>query len=309
MLIILGLALLLYGSTAAGEEAPFVIVLGIGQDGGLPQLGREDDPAWRGGRLPRTATSLALVRPGTGQRWLFEATPDIRQQMRRLSQWVPRDGTRGSYLDGIFLTHAHIGHYAGLMLLGHESMGARDIPVYAMPRMRDYLTTNGPWTQLVDYGNIALRPLEADRPTALGEELRVTPFLVPHRDEFSETVGYRIDGPNRSLVFIPDIDSWEEFDAQGTAIEALVQEVDYALLDATFFDNNEIPGRDMSGFPHPRIRDTMDRLSGLAEAVRNRVMFIHLNHTNPALDAESEARSEIIRRGFSVAEPGQRLSL
>eukprot|EP00957_Ditylum_brightwellii_P156501 11911053-Ditylum_brightwellii.AAC.1 len=62
--------------------------------------------------------------------------------------------------DGIFLTHAHIGHYTGLMYLGREALGAVDVPVYAMPRMRSFLKNNGPWSQLVSLGNINIQNLE-----------------------------------------------------------------------------------------------------------------------------------------------------
>ncbi|MEJ2152957.1 MAG: MBL fold metallo-hydrolase [Gemmatimonadota bacterium] len=180
-------------------------------------------------------------------------------------------------LAGVFLTHAHMGHYTGLMHLGHESMGAHGVVVYAMPRMREYLSTNGPWDQLVRYENIAIEPLADGVPVDLIDRITVTPFLVPHRQEYSEVVGFRIDGPNRSALFIPDIDSWEEWEAQGTRIEDLIAEVDVAYLDATFYGDGEIPGRDMSSFPHPFITHSMDRFAELPPAERAKVRFIHLN--------------------------------
>ncbi|MEO1084065.1 MAG: MBL fold metallo-hydrolase, partial [Acidobacteriota bacterium] len=235
--------------------------------------------------------------------YLFDATPDFREQLELLDRIAPTDrGAPG--LDGIFLTHAHIGHYVGLMHLGHEAMGARGVPVYAMPRMAAYLRGDGPWSQLVSFGNVELRPLR-DGETTVAGRLRVTPLRVPHREEFSEAVGYRIEGPSKSALFIPDIDSWRQWDEQGQRLEDVISGVDYAFLDATFFADGEIPGRDMRGFPHPRIRDTMARLARRPEAERAKVHFIHLNHTNPALDPRSPERRQIEDAGFHVAARGQ----
>ena len=290
-----------------GGASPFLVVLGVAQDGGVPQAGTRESPSWRPADFRRQVVSLALVDPQSDQRFLFEATPDFRQQLADLDTIAPV--TKRPGLDGIFLTHAHIGHYSGLMFLGHESMGSQGVPVYAMPRMASFLRHNGPWSQLVKYRNIDLRELTSGRAVELSPSLSVTPLLVPHRQEFSEVVGYRIDGPQRSALFIPDIDSWEEWDAAGTKIEDLIKQVDVAYLDATFFADGEIPGRNMSGFPHPFIRHSMERFADLAVDQRKKVRFIHLNHTNPALVAGSAARLEIEERGFLVAQEGERFNL
>ncbi|MFQ5568455.1 MAG: MBL fold metallo-hydrolase [Rhodothermales bacterium] len=291
----------------AQSEAPFLVVLGIGQDGGVPQAGTKAHRGWDDPAFKRLVVSLGVVDPVTGQRWLFEATPDLREQLHRLDTVFPVEAKPG--LAGIFLTHAHMGHYTGLMYLGHESMGTQGVPVYAMPRMHAYLSTNGPWDQLIRYRNITLQPLADGTPVRLNDRLTVTPFLVPHRQEYTEVVGYRIDGPTRSVLFIPDIDSWEEWDAQGTRIEALIARVDVAYLDASFYANGEIPGRDMSGFPHPFITHSMERFAPLPPAERAKVRFIHLNHTNPALWPGSEARRTIEQNGYRVAEEMERFEL
>lgn len=292
---------------AAQQTEPYLVVLGIGQDGGVPQAGTKDHPGWSDPTSRRLVVSLGLVDPVTAERWMFEATPDFRDQLNRLDSVFPVEASPG--LDGIFLTHAHMGHYVGLMFLGHESMGATGVPVYAMPRMAEFLSTNGPWEQMVRYGNIEVRKLSDRAPVAINERLSVTPLSVPHRPEYSEVVGFRIDGPNRSILFIPDIDSWEEWDDLGTRIEDLIEDVDIAYLDATFYANGEIPGRDMSGFPHPFITHSMERFAPLAPEVRAKVRFIHLNHTNPALRPGSEARATIERNGFRVAEEMERVGL
>ncbi len=139
--------------------------------------------------------------------------------------------------------------------------------------------------------------------------LRVTAVPVPHRQEYSEVVGYHVEGPSRSLLYLPDIDSWEEWDEQGVRIEEWIARVDRAYLDGTFFADGEIPGRDMSGFPHPFVTHSMERFRDLPDTEKRKVRFIHLNHTNPALDPDSEARRRVESAGFGVAVRGERITL
>jgi len=285
-----------------------LMVLGAGQDGGKPQIGNPDDPAWSDTSLTRLATSLALIddRGQSRQRYLFEATPDVKLQLQRLDTVFP---ARDDYLSGIFLTHAHIGHYAGLALFGHESMGAQGLPVYALPRFREFLSENGPWDQLVRYENIILKGMKAGDPVRLSDGLSVMAFEVPHRQEYAEVAGYSINGPEALVLFIPDIDSWEDWDAEGVAIEDAIAAHDVAYLDATFYADGEIPGRDMSGFPHPFITHSIERFAELPEAERAKVRFIHLNHTNPAILPDSDARKAVQDAGHRLAEEGEILCL
>lgn len=303
--------LVLLGAACADQSpppsAPFIIVLGIAQDAGYPQAGCRraccraawDDPARR-----RHVVSLAVVNPQTSQRWLLDASPDLPQQLHELDRVTPVSDGPG--IDGIFLTHGHVGHYTGLMHLGREVMGTRGVPVHVMPRMRMFLTGSGPWSQLVALGNIDLTTMEEGTAVALGPGLRITPFLVPHRDEYTETVGFRIDGPSRSVLYLPDIDKWERWDV---AIEELLEEVDVAYLDGSFFDGEELPGRDMSQIPHPFVIDSMRRWAELPEATRARVRFLHMNHTNPLLDPDSDASRAVREAGFRVARQGERVDL
>ena len=284
-----------------GQEAPtgvYLKVLGTVQDGGAPHIACKKKCCSHLNAEEinnRKVTALEVFDTATEKSLLFEATPDI------VSQW-----TALRYpLQGIFITHAHIGHYAGLMFFGHESMGASNVPVFAMPRMMDYLGTNGPWSQLVAYNNIALRPLAHNRTENLSG-LGVTPFLVPHRDEFSETVGYSIQGPNKTALFIPDINKWSVWERD---IAEVIKTVDYALLDATFFGAGELPGRDMSRVPHPLVTETMAALAGLGPEQRKKVWFIHMNHTNPLLDPKSEEAMLVRAAGYNIATEATRLDL
>jgi pyrroloquinoline quinone biosynthesis protein B len=292
---------------ATSEPSPFVVVLGVAQDGGRPQAGCTKAccaAAWRDSAARRRVACLALVDPGRRARWLIDATPDFRDQLRTLDALRPPESSPG--LTGIFLTHAHIGHYTGLMQLGREVMGAHGVSVFAMPRLAAFLRSNGPWSQLVTLQNIDLRELQAEIPVSLGNSLAIRPFLVPHRDEYSETVGFRIEGPHRALAYVPDIDKWERWTSR---VEELISTVDVAYLDGTFYGNGEIPNRDMREIPHPFIVETLARLAGLPPSERAKVRFIHLNHTNPALDADSPAQRAIEAAGCHVAVEGERFDL
>ena len=287
------------------QDDPFIFVLGVAQDAGYPQAGCYQPhclPGWENAELRQGATSLAVVDPVANSKYLFEATPHLPEQLYNLE----RIASDTSYsLEGIFLTHAHIGHYTGLMFFGFESMNADNLPVYAMPRMIDYLSTNGPWSQLITMNNIVLRELRDQQPVTLSN-VTVTPILVPHRDEFSETVGYQIRGPNKTALFIPDINKWEIWDR---SIIEEIRAVDYALVDATFFDGNEIPGRNIADFPHPFVIESMELFEELAAEDKAKVWIIHLNHSNPLLNRESEAYQRVTARGFNVAREGDRLPL
>ncbi len=303
MLITGGVALF----AASGDSAPYLVVLGIAQDGGYPQAGCQKAHCrrvYRGERAGRYVTSLAIVDPATRQRWFLDATPDFPEQLQLLNRIAADSGSAG--VAGIFLTHAHIGHYTGLMHLGREVMGAQEIPVYAMPRMQHFLRRNGPWNLLVDLQNIRLIPLRHQHAVELTGDLKVTPFLVPHRDEFSETVGFLIQGPNRKVLYLPDIDKWERWDVP---IEQMLAGVDVAFLDGTFYADGELPGRSMADIPHPFIVESLKRFSALPSSEKQKIRFIHLNHTNPALQPGSKATRTIIQAGFSIAEQGEKISL
>ena len=284
---------------------PYLFVLGVAQDAGYPQAGCYQHHCMRGWEnleLRRGATSIALVDPAAKAKYLFDATPNLPEQLYALEEEAP---SAQYSLAGVFLTHAHIGHYAGLMFFGHEAMGGKQIPVYAMPRMQNYLTTNGPWSQLVSYNNIALQTLQHNKPVEFAN-ISVTPILVPHRDEFSETVGYVISTRHKSALFIPDINKWSVWE---TDLAEIIQTVDYALLDATFFGDGELPGRDMSKVPHPLVTETMATLNHLSARQRNKVWFIHMNHTNPLLDPSSRESQLVRSAGYNIAEQGIRLPL
>jgi pyrroloquinoline quinone biosynthesis protein B len=199
-----------------------------------------------------------------------------------------------------------MGHYSGLMHLGREALGSDKVPVYAMPRMMDFLRQNGPWSQLIELKNIILMPLNDKTPIQMSGDVTIVPIRVPHRDEFSETVGFRIVGPSRSALFIPDINKWDQWDRQ---LSDELKLVDWAFLDATFYDVDEVGYRDMAEIPHPFMIESMDLLQALPKNERSKVHFIHMNHTNPCLDSTSTAYLNVLDLGFNIAQLGDSFNL
>ncbi len=275
------------------------ILLGTAQDGGVPQAGcycancapARDDPTRR-----KLVTCLGLVDHVTHQSWLIDATPDFPEQLHALHSLAA-----DCPLAGIVLTHAHIGHYAGLIHLGHEAWNTQNLPVHASPRMAGFLHDNAPWSQLVALGNIELRSLTPGRETQLSPNLHLLPLPVPHRDEFSDTLAFVVRSPTKRLFYCPDIDAWDRWEHD---LRRFVTEMDVALLDATFFNSDELPGRDLSQIPHPLATGTAEQLAGVDCDVR----LIHLNHSNP-LHRSGTERDWLIARGIGVGAFGQRWQL
>ncbi|HVS09404.1 MAG TPA: MBL fold metallo-hydrolase [Planctomycetota bacterium] len=300
------------GPAAEAPQSPYVLVLGTAQDGGLPQIGC-DEPACRAAREDprnrRHVASLLLVDPRTRRRWLIDATPDLAEQVELARDHPPGRGAqagRPPLFEGIFLTHAHVGHYAGLARFGREAYAAERQRVFASQRMADFLESNGPWDLLISQEHIVLDPLVPGREVELAPDLRVFPIEVPHRGERSDTLGFVVRGPERSLLYIPDIDKWERWDRR---IEDLFAQVDVALLDGTFFADGEIAGRSMAEIPHPFIRESIERFRRLPEGERRKILFTHLNHTNPAADERGAAAAEVRAAGMDVARDGMVIPL
>lgn len=296
---------------ATPVAAPKLVVLGIAQDAGVPQAACDSPNCEAARRDPSRrarATSLALGLR-SGEVHLFDATPDLREQLddaMDLARHLGAPPPRRKPVAGVFLTHAHMGHYLGLAHFGFEAAHTDHVPVYGTKRMTDFLAENAPWEQLVRLEEVELRPLpQGGGPVDLGE-VKVTGIPVPHRAEYTDTVAYRIEGPNRTALFVPDCDPWSRW--EGPPLD-LFEGVDVALVDATFYSGDELPGRDLSKIGHPLIVDSMDLLEPRVQAGDLEVIFIHLNHSNPALDPSSEARRAIEARGFRVARRGEAIAL
>ncbi len=287
-----------------------VKVIGTAQDGGIPHIGCFCSNCQRALKKPqfsRFISSLALFDLTENKTILVDATPDIRAQTMMIRERMnPKKTTNRYWPDGILLTHAHIGHYTGLMFYGYEALSTDRLPIYCSKRMNDFLTQNGPWSQLVGQKNILAKTISPGKRFSVTSQISILALQVPHRDEYSDTLGFQIKGPNRSLLYIPDIRNWKIWDR---SVVEEVQKVDIALLDGTFFSPEELPSRDLSSIGHPFILDSMKILSEIAQSGKTQIFFTHLNHSNLALDPDGDARKMIEKNAFALAEDGMEFSL
>ena len=276
-------------------------VLGTAQDGGYPHAGCKKDcciSVWDKASLHRLPSSIAAIDKNNNKFYLFDITPNVKEQLHMLNQY-------NCDLAGIFITHAHVGHYLGLMDLGLEIMNTKNIPVYVMPRMKQFISNNEQMNQLIDNNNIKLINI-VDNKTIVFDNLSVTPFNVPHRNELSETVGFRLLSSNKSIIYLPDIDDWDSWNVD---LSKFVADNDILFLDGTFYKKTEIKSRNVSRIPHPEITDTMKRLSNLSDSDKKRVHFIHFNHTNDAIRENSDASNHIIEEGFLISSDNQTFNI
>ena len=304
MIRLLNLVTFLIISISVNSQSEYIYILGNTQDAGLPHIGCQHPFCEDSFNVyeEHYTTSIAVVNSDLKKYILFEATPDITFQLNNLKQNIFYEFLLP---ESIYITHAHIGHYTGLMYFGREALGAKDLMVRVLPRMSNFLQNNGPWSQLVDINNIKISEINFGSSTKELASIYITPVQVPHRDEYSETAGYIIKGKNKKALFIPDIDKWEKWDRD---LSQLAKEFDFLLIDATFYDSKEI-NRDISEIPHPLVTETMNLLSGLNKENRNKVYFIHMNHTNMMLDPNSDLSKLVTSKGFNIARLGQKLYL
>lgn len=287
------------------QELPnqFITVLGNVQDAGYPHIGCEKfccNENFNSATV-NFVTSLGITDLVDKKSFLLEATPDISMQLKFLKKIY----NSSTIIDGVFITHAHIGHYTGLMYFGREALGAYKVPVYVMPKMKLFLESNSPWNQLIDLNNIQLRGIFHNKNINISNNLEIVPFTVPHRDEFSETVGYKIIGPNKSALFVPDINKWNLWDKD---IVEEVKDVDYAFLDATFFKDGEV-NRSMEEIPHPFVVETLNLFKNESDELKNKIYFIHFNHTNISLQDKNPVIDSISKLGYNFTRFGDQLSL
>lgn len=260
-----------------------LVVLGSGQDGGSPQLGSH------GASTVRTASSVAVVSDEV--RLLFDASPDLRTQSALL--W---DGGAGPLFDGVFVTHLHMGHYAGLVHFGKEAANTDGIPLHASPSVIDALADNEPWASLFRNGN--LRPEPMDDTVSFGR-VAVSRIPVPHRAEMSDASAFSVsvDGAPWAL-YLPDIDAWGLWDEARATIGAH----DVCIVDATFGADDELPGRDLAAIPHPFVAETLERFGDVASS--STIVLSHINHSNALNDPTSPLTTRVRSAGFVVAEDG-----
>lgn len=263
---------------------PTVEVIGTAQDAGVPHIGCHCDhceSARTSEEQQRYATAVLL---SDGGEYLFDATPDIRFQIST----VP---------DGVFLTHAHLGHLPGLLFFGQEAANAERTPVYAAEGLNDVIRNSPPLNLLIKQDNLTLNDFSSHASVEFND-VRVESHSVEHRESLpTDTLAYMIEGPNRSLLYMTDIDEWNPTTQQ------LVEQADIALVDGTFWSESEL--KRTEEVPHPYVKDSIRKL----DPERTEIYFTHLNHTNPLLNRNSSEYDRIKNAGFDIASSGTKFKL
>lgn len=266
-----------------------VEILGNVQDGGIPHLGCGCELCVKAREDPREAKYVAslLLKESDDEntaRYLVNATPDIRQQVK----W--------KYLDGIFVPHEGLGHITGLQFFGQEGPDISELSVFCCNAVEDYMMKNDPYRFLIDRDNIQIHDFsDGEEEDIRGGRVESRQFYHPHLNH--DTTAYMIHGENKKLFYLADIVNFND------EIEACIEEADVALIDGTFWSEDEI-GR-YEEVPHPPIRRSLDQF----EDLDTKIYFIHMNHTNPVLREDSDERKKLNERGFSVAKQGHEFQL
>ena len=120
--------------------------------------------------------------------------------------------------------------------LGQEVAAVDRLPVHCTVRMTEFLKRHAPWSGVVEAGHIVLHAHDPGEVGAVEFEplpgLKVEAVRVPHRDDYSDTVAFKVRGPSQTLLWAPDVDQWGRHE---DLLDGLLADVDLAYLDATFF--------------------------------------------------------------------------
>lgn len=282
---------------------PTVTLLGIAQDGGRPHPGCQR-PCCEGlgAEDVQHPVSLGIV-DEHGQGHLIEATRALGEQLRIWGH---------PPLRSVLLTHAHFGHVDGLGLFGRETLNASGLNLYVSSSMQNLIERTPQWALMLDQGVFSLTSISSGVSHALSDEVHVEPIAVPHRAELSDMHAFVVRGPNRSVLFLPDHDRWEDTLAHygaSTIREWLTQlEVDVALVDGTFWSSDELSGRSQLEVPHPPVAESLERLGQRRDGDPD-IIFIHLNHTNPLYNTSSEQHQTLVDMGWVVGQQGMTFTL
>lgn len=268
-----------------------IIILGTSQDGGNPHFMCECPNCVQSQikHIERYVSCIGII--GDSKAFIIDATPDLPKQYNLFSKFLK---TSNLQLTGIFLTHLHIGHYTGLIYFGKESISAKNFPLFSTKENLHFLQSNKPFFYLFERNEVQGFTIEPGIKLMLDKSLSILPFEVPHRNEDGNTLGFQIISKNsKKALYIPDIDYLTP------EVDKLVSESNLIFLDATFYKQTELMRQKQ--IPHPPMVETIQRY-GLQD--KGKFYFIHVNHSNPVLDSESEEYNNVVKNNYEIASQG-----
>lgn len=290
------------------DNSAIIKVLGTAQDAGIPQLNCSCDhcrAARKDNSLRQLPSSIAVVDKNEKKTFILDAAPAFSEQLDNLNQLLEEENFSAEHLSGILLTHAHLGHYTGLMYLGKEALNIFELPIYLSQKMYDFLKNNAPWSDLFKNNNLKAVVFEFEKVYQLSKHISFKAVEVEHRNEHADTAAFIVTAGSKSFLYLPDFDSWSSFEQQ---FRKIIKEIDYALIDGTFFDKEElgeIRGRELAQVPHPPVKETMELLSDLDKSEKNKIYFTHFNHTNRILDQDAKKAELVKINGFNILKEGK----
>lgn len=305
-------------------------VLGSAAGGGYPQWNcnhpnsrraRRGDPA----AVPRTQSSLAVS--ANSSEWvLFNASPDLRQQINQNAMLSPKQGLRDSPIKAVVLTNADVDHIAGLLNL-RES---QPLVVYATRRVLQVLQAN-PIFNVLSPDYVRREAMHLEKPVDILNRaeghtgIQVVPFSVPGKialwlegskegpnygtaEEDTIALEVREDGGKIKFFYIPACAGMTQKLSERLRAAALV------FFDGTLWRDDEMiisgvgikTGRRMG---HMSVSGKEGTLEAFRDLDITRKVFVHINTTNPILLDDSEERALVNAAGWEVAWDGMEIEI
>lgn len=300
-------------------------VLGAGAGGGFPQWNcncRNCDGLRTGTLRAQARTQSSIAVSGDDANWiLFNASPDILQQIRSFPELQPARALRDTAIAAIVLIDAQIDHTTGLYMLREHR---KPWPVWCTAGVREDLSVGNPiFGVLGHYAGIDWNEIKLGEPFAIasaaGLHLAALPLTSnappysPHRDrpQPGDNIGVTlIDAASgKRLFYAPGLGEME------TPVWQAMREADCVLVDGTLWTDDEMirlgasakTSRSMGHLPQSGPGGMLEWLAELPATTRK--ILIHINNTNPILDEDSPERAELDARGIEVAFDGMEIRL
>lgn len=298
-----------------------LVVLGAAAGGGFPQW-NSNAPACNRARdgdpLAPARTQASLAVSGNGQDWyLFNASPDLRQQIGQTRELHPQTGLRSTPIRGVVLTGGDVDAIAGLLTLREREAFA----VIATRRVLGILDAN-PVFEVLARDVVERRCIALGEPVALAGGLTIELFAVPGKVplyleegsgmqavvEDETTVAALISDGKRQVFYIPGCAMMPEW------LKTRLDGADAVFFDGTLWDDDEmvragIGSKTGQRMGHMSISGSEGAIASLAGVAIGQRVFIHINNSNPVLLADSSERAQAENAGWTVAFDGMRMVL
>jgi len=300
-------------------------VLGSAAGGGFPQWNCNCTMCYgvRTGKIkatPRTQSSIAIS--DTGEDWaLFNASPDILQQLKSFAASQPARSLRDTGIRSIFLLDAQIDHTTGLLMLREHN---QPLNLYSTAPVKEDLSSGNPlFNVLGHYCGVNWSEIEFNgSPLTLpgAESVNIFPIALtsnappysPRRDNPvpGDTVGVLMHDTtsNKKVFYAPGLGSVEP------AVWEAMQQADVVLVDGTMWTDDEMIRAGASNKSAASMHLAQSGSGGMIEWLdklpsSTRKVLIHINNTNPILNESGPERAELAEHGIEVAEDGMTITL